>query len=310
MTPLLLLFAALQTADAKKPDPVPGTEVSTDKQPWETKAGQERTKLEMVDALIQSQNPERALALIRDMRDAGSIDVELDVLQGRALRRVGLLDDADDILRGAIHHHPRAASAHHELGLLLLERKQVEDALPELKTAIKQEPKNADYLNNYGFALLSAGRATDAVPPLKAALKIDSTRQRTRNNLGFALVAAGKDEEAFRLFRSSQTEADAYYNVAYGLELKGDLQAALDEYKSALTSNPQHRATLDALHRLNGLPDNPGLYEPTRSPNGPPTLDSIVPDAGLSPAPPGSIPPGPAIPAPVIPVPAASPENP
>src|SRR5204862_5986795 len=159
--PMLLLLSFLATADAKKlslTNADGGAEVSDDgTAPWETKEGAEKTKIEMADALIKAGNPQEALSLIAEMRKGGNEQVELDVLQGKALRKLGLYDDADDILRGAIKHHPRSAAAHNELGLLLLERKQVDEALPELKAAAKQDPENPDFLNNYGFALITAG---------------------------------------------------------------------------------------------------------------------------------------------------------
>ena len=249
---MLVLLSLLSLAEAKDSlaNANGGATVAQGKAPWETKAGQEETKLQMIDALIRAENPQEALSLIAEMRKAGSEQVTLDVLQGRALRRLGLFDDADEILREAIKHHPREASAHNELGLLLLERRLVDEALPELKTAAKQDPDNADYLNNYGFALMSAGKTEAAVAPLRAALKLDGTRERTRNNLGFALVANGKPDEAYRLFRSSQTEADARYNIGYGLELQGEREKALVEYHSALSSDPKHQRSIEAIYRL------------------------------------------------------------
>jgi Flp pilus assembly protein TadD len=251
---MLLLLSFLATADAKRnslANADGGAEESDDgTAPWETKEGAEKTKIEMADALIKTGNPQGALSLIAEMRKAGSTLVELDVLQGKALRKLGLYDDADDILRGAIKHHPRCAGAHNELGLLLLERKQVDEAVPELKAAAKQDSDNADFLNNYGFALITAGKTEAAIVPLRAALKIDGTRERTRNNLGFALVANDKPDEAYRLFRSSQTEGDAHYNVGYGLELRGEREKALMEYHSALASDPKHKLSIEAIYRL------------------------------------------------------------
>jgi pentatricopeptide repeat protein len=268
-----LLLSLLSVAEAKKTttDATGGATVVEGKAPWETKAGKEETKLEMIDALIRANNPQEALSLIADMRKSGSEQVTLDVLQGKALRRLGLFDDADEILRDAIKHHPREASAHNELGLLLLERREVDAALPELKTATKQEPDNPDFLNNYGFALMSAGKPEAAVAPLRAALRLDGTRERTRNNLGFALVANGKPDEAYRLFRSSQTEADARYNVGYGLELQGEREKALVEYHSALASNPEHKRATEGIQRLDPFEkqtDTP----PSRAP-APPMID-------------------------------------
>jgi pentatricopeptide repeat protein len=249
---MLLLLSLLSTADAKKTaaGATGGAQVTEQEAPWETKAGREQTKIEMVDALIRANNPQEALSIIAEMRKAGSEQVELDVLQGKALRRLGLFDDADEILRGAVKQHPRDAAAHNELGLLLLERKEVDAALPELRTAVKRAPDNPDFLNNYGFALMSAGKPDAAVAPLRQALKLDATRERTRNNLGFALVANGKPDEAYRLFRSSQTEADARYNVGYGLELRGEREKALVEYHSALESDPRHQRATEGVRRL------------------------------------------------------------
>ena len=250
---MLLLLSFLATADAKKNSLTSSdgsAEVDDGSSPWETKEGAEKTKIEMADALIKTGNPQESLSLIAEMRKGGSTQVELDVLQGKALRKLGLYDDADDILRGAIKQHPRCAAAHNELGLLLLERKEVDAAVPELKAAAKQAPDNPDFLNNYGFALITAGKTDVAVVPLRAALKLDGTRERTRNNLGFALIANGKPDEAYRLFRSSLSEADARYNVGYGLELQGKREKALVEYHSALESDPKHKLSIEAIYRL------------------------------------------------------------
>ena len=251
---MLLLLSFLATADAKRSSLANangGAEVSDGGQAtWETKEGAEQTKIEMADALIKAGNPQESLSLIAEMRKAGQEQVEIDVLQGKALRKLGLYDDADDILRDAIKQHPRSAAAHNELGLLLLERKLVDEALPELRIAARRESDNADYLNNYGFALITVGKTEAAIEPLRAALKIDGTRERTRNNLGFALVANNKPDEAYRLFRSSLSEADARYNVGYGLELQGEREKALMEYHSALKSDPKHKLSIDAIYRL------------------------------------------------------------
>jgi pentatricopeptide repeat protein len=249
---LFLLLSLFPTAEAKDALIEKGGDGSVEEYeaPWETKAGREETKIQMIEALIRAENPTEALRLIAEMRKDGCEVVTLDVLQGRALRKLGLYDDADEILRDATKQHRREAAAHNELGLLLLERKEIDEALPEFKTAAKQEPDNADYLNNYGFALMAAGKTEAAVAPLRAALKLDGTRERTRNNLGFALVANGKPDEAYRLFRSSQTEADARYNVGYGLELQGEREMALVEYHSALKSDPKHQRASEGVYRL------------------------------------------------------------
>lgn len=223
---------------------------------WETKAGRQEAKLELAQVLVEGSRPEAALALIGQMRSEGMKGVELDVLQARALRRIGLLDDAEDLLKGVLEKHPRDSTANNELGILRMDRHDVAGAVLAFQAAVDAADDDALLANNLGFALLTAGRATEAVDVLRTALRLDSSNTRTRNNLGYALVAAGRDDEAYRVFRATGSEADARYNLGVGLELRGDTGEATRSYETAVARNPDHKAARTALARLTETSDD------------------------------------------------------
>lgn len=229
---------------------------------WTTPTGRDEARLELVEMLLDSGNPEGALAMVARVRAEGARGPELDLLQGRALRQTGLLDDALEILSRVPARHPSYPSAQSELGLLEMDRDELGAATSYFSAATRADPENAAYWNNLGFCLLSAGRAEEAVDALRRSLALDASSPRTRNNLGFALLAAGRDKEAWRVFRAGTPEADARYNLGVGYELKGDLVAATAAYQDALKARPEHAGARAALDRM--LPNVPST--PQESP--------------------------------------------
>lgn len=217
---------------------------------WATPEGMDRARLDIVQLLLDADNAEGALSMIARLRADGFSDPELDLMQGRALVKLGMLDDARGPLLAVPKRHPIYPAAQNELGMLDLETRELDEAISCFERATRSEASNAGYWNNLGFALLSAGRAEEAVTALRQAVSLDGSSQRTRNNLGYALVATGHDQEAWRMFRSTGAEADARYNLGVGLELRGDIPAATTAYQEALAAAPGHARARDALVRV------------------------------------------------------------
>jgi len=260
MSPLLLgMVLSLGTACAGHRQAIPPEPA------WELAGGKERARVDMADALAKGGSPEAALAMVSQIRGEGVKDSRLDLIQARALRGIGLTDDAESLLRDVLKKHPRQAGAWDQLGILCMDTKRLEEAQTLLARAHQLSPTDALILNNLGFAQLTGGHPEDAVQTLHAALRLDGADRQIRNNLGFALVAAGQDDEALRVFRAGLPEADARYNLALGLELRGDDQAAIDQYAKVLARFPSHQPSIDGLRRL-----RPGELHRLA----PPTLDS------------------------------------
>ena len=222
--------------------------------PWATSQGRETAKTELAEALLESGNPEAALRLIGKMRDQGAKGPKIMVIQGKAMAKLGLTDDAEAVLSEVARRHPRQADAQNQLGILLMDQKRIDEAIPRFKAATRAAPEDGEAHNNLGFALMTAGRNDEAVTALRKALELDSSSQRTRNNLGFALVATGEDKQAFRIFRAGNEAAAAHTNLALAQELRGDNEAAKISYGNAISADPDAQVARAALKRLSRQP--------------------------------------------------------
>ncbi|RME21406.1 MAG: hypothetical protein D6798_18200 [Deltaproteobacteria bacterium] len=254
----LLLGMACGAARRGPVDPPPA---------WQSEQGRLQTRLDVANALVDNGSPEAGLQMLSELRDEGVKDVSLDLAQARALAKMGLTDDARDLLLELVDRHPRLAEAHDQLGVLALDTHDLDTAIEHLQQAATLAPDDAGILNNLGFALTAAGRPDDAIPVLRSALRRQSSDDRIRNNLGFALVAAGRDAEALRVFRAGLPEVDARYNLGLGLELRGDIDAAIEQYVAVLTEDPGHAAAREGLRRLR--PDSLHLVTTDASPSSP-----------------------------------------
>lgn len=85
-------------------------------------------------------------------------------------RSQGRDNDGEKILRNAIAKVPESSDVHHALGLLLVRKKNLDDALESLSRATKLAPDNTRYAYVYAVALESAGRTADALVALRDAL--------------------------------------------------------------------------------------------------------------------------------------------
>ncbi len=217
---------------------------------WDTPEGRDSARMQLIGTMISTNRPDEALSLVAQMRAEGISGAQIDVLHARALRDVGLVDDAQTLLVAVVKRHPRDADAHNQLGILYVDRRDIGAALPHLERAVRLDPRSADYQNNLGFALMAAGRPKEAVAPLRRSLAIDSTREQTRNNLGFALMGAGLDDEAWRVFRATRSEAEARYHFGYAYEMRGDPLAARRQYEAAIKADARFTAAVRALARL------------------------------------------------------------
>ena len=84
----------------------------------------------------------------------------------RALQRDA---DGEPLLRQAVAVDAGNAVARHALGLLLLRKQLLSEAIPELRLAAQSAPENARYAYVYAIALHTAGQSPEALRVLRAA---------------------------------------------------------------------------------------------------------------------------------------------
>jgi len=226
---------------------------------WKDPEARLAAQLDMGEALLEAGRANAALQLVRQLREEGRKGAELDALHARALRAVGLDQDAKEVLERGIKRAPRDAELHAQLGILAMDGGEPDAAVTHFRKATRLAPLDADSWNNLGFALMAAGRAPEALEPLREAVRLDGTRIRTRNNLGYALVAAGRVQEAFRIFAATSGPAEAHFQVGVGLEMRGEPSAARQAYDEAISADPDHSQAQAALKRLHNPSPNPEL---------------------------------------------------
>ncbi len=185
-------------------------------------------------------------------------------------------------------HRPACPGAHVNLGIALVARDQIVEALTHFQTAIRLDPANAtgwydagsallrlkrfpeaivcyrqalrlhlDYPEvhtDLGEALLRAGRAAEAVEQYGAALRMMPGSADAEYRLGNALAEAGRPADARRhleaALRLRPDYAEAHLNLGNLLVQDGRPAEAISQYEAALRIDPHNAAARDNLGRV------------------------------------------------------------
>ncbi|MBD3305954.1 tetratricopeptide repeat protein [candidate division KSB3 bacterium] len=91
--------------------------------------------------------------------------------------------------------------AHYNLGLALLEKGELIEAVKAFHMAVKLRPNFSRALDKYGVALFRLNRVQEAIKQFKEAIKVEPNYIDPYLNLGLAYMKQGKKEEAIAQFR-------------------------------------------------------------------------------------------------------------
>jgi len=163
---------------------------------------------------------------------------------GIVLRDRGEIDQAITHYRQAIALRSRYAEAHYNLARLLAEKSEFSDAIDEYEAVLAINPADAEVHNNLGATLSEDGRVDDAIAHYRQALAIRPDYAEASCNLAKALVSKGEWERAidyyFRCVAALPDQADAQYNLGSVLLRKGRIDEAIDHYNKALELVPDN----------------------------------------------------------------------
>ena len=109
---------------------------------------------------------------------------------GIVLSEQGEADQAIDHYRRAVALRPDYAEAHYNLGRLLVEHGQLADAIAHCEKAVALNPADADAQNNLGVTLFGIGRAYDAIAHYRKALEISPENVAALSNLAWLLATS------------------------------------------------------------------------------------------------------------------------
>lgn len=166
---------------------------------------------------------------------------------GSVLQEEGQTEDAIAEYRAALALEPDEADAHTNLGVLLAARGEHDEAMRHYIEAVRLDPGSATAETSLGIELAARGRHVEALAAFQRALEIDPTNASSAFNLGMELVTTGDTAGAIR-WLSESTRLDPKNAVAH--TNLGVLLASVSRYPEAIE---QFRAALAIL------PDDPRL---------------------------------------------------
>jgi tetratricopeptide (TPR) repeat protein len=162
--------------------------------------------------------------------------------------------DAETLWRTTIARNPEAWLAHHDLGVLLLDRPPLDESMALFRRTIALRPGYAEAHYNLGTALLRSGRRAEAVASFEQALRLRPAHAEAHNNLGYTLVLSGNPDAAIQHYRRAlelrPDYADAHANLGNALQAAGAWREARVHFESALQGNPRLWPALNGLAML------------------------------------------------------------
>ena len=163
---------------------------------------------------------------------------------GNILMQEGQPDEAIEQYRDALRIRPDSAKTASNLGVALLKKDRVVEAIASFKSAIAARPDYAQAYNNLANALLKQRRVGEAVTCYRQAMKIDPTYADARTNLADVLFETGHTFEAISQYRQAlqlQPESPGNHNkLGVALFKAGNIDEAISQYEAALTLRPDY----------------------------------------------------------------------
>ena len=180
----------------------------------------------------------------------------LDHLEkGRALLSSHDLNGAIGELSQAASANPKLSEASTLLGVAYWRKGLRDLAERSFETAVHIEKDDAQNLNNLGFLLYENGDYENATKYLKRAAKLSPNDPRIWNNLGLAQSERGHFDDAYESFARAQGEFKGHLNVAARLERRGSNKKAIKHLEKAMALRPN---SPEVLARLIELYDSTG----------------------------------------------------
>ena len=157
-------------------------------------------------------------------------------------RQSGTYADAETLWRSTLENNPESTLAHNNLGNLLLERGEVDNAVAHFRAALAIRPDFAESHSNLGNALARQGHVREAMQEYQAALKLRPDLPEVHNNLAGLLAGQNQVDAAVEQYQTALKLrpgfADAHSNLGLLLLRRGRTEEALPHLRKAVELRP------------------------------------------------------------------------
>jgi Flp pilus assembly protein TadD len=170
---------------------------------------------------------------------------------GEALLEKRQVDEAIPHFRKALEIQPDNLPAQTDLAAALFQKGQMSEAIVHFRKALALRP--TDPLNhfNLGVALLYSGQEDEAAAEFQKAVEIQPDYARDLSQLGDAVLHRGQVDEAIVVFQTllkvHPDDAGAHYRLGVIFLQKREVNKAMDHLQATLKSQPDHAGACGAL---------------------------------------------------------------
>jgi protein O-GlcNAc transferase len=176
---------------------------------------------------------------------------EILQLLGAVCSELGENEEAAGYLRQAAAIAPRSASAHFNLGNVLLKAAQYQDALAGFTRALALKPRAAPFLAASADALVKLRRHEEAIARYRQAIAAAPDAPHAHENLGRLLYKLDRPKEAVKslqqVIRLAPGNIDAIALLGKILLGLNFIPQALEAFSDVLRRNPDHAGSLAGL---------------------------------------------------------------
>jgi tetratricopeptide (TPR) repeat protein len=152
------------------------------------------------------------------------------------------LEERIGSLRTALVLRPDASVVHYNLGIALIAKKQLDDAIFEFNQAIKFDSHYAPPHVMLGNCLKAMNRLDEAIDEYKKAITIDPKRSVAHFNLGITLMAKKRLDEAIDVYKTfvklEPNDALGWLNLGAALFDTNRVDESIEAYRAAIAINP------------------------------------------------------------------------
>jgi tetratricopeptide (TPR) repeat protein len=157
-------------------------------------------------------------------------------------KQVQVWHDSERLWRHVLAVDPKSDVAHNNLGFILVEQGQLDEAIYHYRQALRIEPRDANFHLNLGIALARQGQLDEAIYHYRQALQLQPTHAEVHDSLADALANLGKVEEAIHHYLKAVKIrpgfVQAHNNLGNILSRQGKLDEAIQHYQQALQIQP------------------------------------------------------------------------
>ena len=182
---------------------------------------------------------------------------------GIVLLQKGQLDDGIAQYRAALQMQPDSWDAEYNLGTALVGKGEVDEAILHCERAVAMQPNDPDGQVSLGDALLQKKRIDEAIVHYQSALAVRPDYFLAHYGLGRAFLEKGEADTAIQHCRTALViqpeDADCHTVLAVALDEKTETAEAIQHYEKALAISPKSISALTNLAWLRATSSNEAL---------------------------------------------------